>query len=146
MEFSTLEIIRTGLLQGIPLALLVAVADIIRRYSTRRSQKKYIRTIISAYVEQIRDAKEVPHPDPRSKTKIMATADQVRKVVYDSMYKEVDKFLSHKTTQLDYDDEKKIRDAFGVINFMDENQRIASLQIYEKTLFKGLMEVKWLKL
>ena len=61
------------------------------------------------------------------------------------MLRELDFFLNYKTTEIGYKDEKKIRHAFFVINFLDGNKQIASLEIYKNTLVKELEKIKWMK-
>ena len=58
-------------------------------------------------MKPILNAKDINHPKLER-----IQADHIRKKHYDSMYKEVDDFLSHKTIEFDYEDEKKIRDSF----------------------------------
>lgn len=151
MELSTSELIKIGLLQGFPLVLLIGVYHLVRGQYKKRKQKKYISKIISTHVERILNAEDVPYPDPKSKR--VFKADEVRKSHYDYMYKQIDNLLSHKAVELDYEDEKEIRDAFYYINLFEERNKFSgvyeifpNLEVYEEKFIKKLKRIEWLKL
>ncbi len=141
MEFKLLEWSVTGLIQGIPLALLVAAAHKVALHRRKEDQKEALREIIS---ESVRLIMTVGDNDPFGSEKLWSRA---RKRVYDEMYKKVHFLLDHKMTELDYEDEVRIREAFA--SFKDnlalfEIDSFPSLEIYYHGLIKKLRRVEWL--
>ena len=144
MALSTSELIKIGLLQGVPLVIFVGLYYVVRSYWEKRQQKKYIREVISHYLEKIQNAEDFCGlEDPG---KVLITADQLRKIHCDHMYKDLDFFLSYKTTQFSYEDEKEIREAFRFIQFLEKYNRLPHAEIYETSLINELKEIKWLEL
>ena len=68
------------------------------------------------------------------------------------MYEQVDAFLSHKATELCYEEERELRDAFYSINLLMSSYMVSnfytfpSLETYEEKLIRKLKKIKWLKL
>lgn len=144
MALSTSELIKIGLLQGFPLVMFVGLYHVVRSYWKKYQQKKHIREIVSSYLEKIQNAEDFC--DSEDPEKVLITADQLRKIYCNSMYKDLDFFLNYKTTELSYEDEKEIRDAFYFVQFMEEHNGLPSLEIYKTSLIKTLKEIKWLEL
>ncbi|MYC39853.1 MAG: hypothetical protein F4X55_02385 [Candidatus Dadabacteria bacterium] len=151
MGLSTSELIKIGLLQGLPLVVLVGAYHLIRSWWRKQNQKKHLRKIISTHVKKIREAKDTPDPDPKSK--VIYKASEVRKSHYDVMYKQIDDLLSHKAVLIDYEDEELIRRAFYYINRLNEKNKffgyyevLLDLEVYEERLIKHLKKIKWLQL
>ena len=152
MGLSTSELIKIGLLQGIPLVVLVGAYHFIRSWWRKQNQKEYLRKIISNHVKKIRDAKDIPNPDPES-DRVLYTAGDVRKSHYALMYKQIIDLLSHKAILINYEDEKLIRDAFYYINiayrahiFESRLDPLPPPEVYEEKFIEKLEKVKWLEL
>ncbi len=150
MSLSVSESIIIGLLQGIPLVILVGIYYSVRSYRRKRYQKEYIRKIISTHIKRILDAKDTPDSNPKSER--IYKANEIRKSHYDYMYEQVNAFLSHKATEFCYEEEKELRDAFYSINLLMSSYMVSnfytfpSLETYEEKLIRKLKKIKWLRL
>lgn len=148
------ELTIEGIVQGVSLALVLWVAHSIWECRKKHKQKKYIREIISKHVKEIRDAKNIPSPDPDPESnRVLYTAGTIRKSHYALMYKQIEGLLSHKSILINYEDEKLIRDAFYFLNvkykahiFESSLGPIPPLEDYEERFIKKLKKIEWLEL
>ena len=135
--------ITTGIAIGVTVATLAGLFQLGAKLLRIHNQKSRIKEIISSHITQMREAQDLVPPNGETRF----PENQVRKTIYEALWREVDTELTHKSSEISYEDEKKIRDAFFLINhFLKENEeRMPSVEIYENLMLARLEEVKWLK-
>ncbi len=95
--------------------------------------------IIDIGLKNIKKAKEISLPNGKKFTK-----DQVRKTRYDELFRNVHEALFHKSSEISFEDEQKIKEAFKVIQFVHQNKQYHDIHVYEH-FFNLLRKVEWLK-
>ena len=161
MDINWLELIITGLVQGLPFVLggaelagLVAIVvgpyHLWREYRRKKNQEDYIRDIISSSIKKMLSAKDIESPLEGSPIPILG--DYIRKVTYDSMKKEIESFLNERkaSDKIEYKDKVGIRDIFHVMEILLEvgggEVELLSIEFCQAVLVEPLKEIKWLKL
>ena len=149
----TVELIITGLLQGLPLALLVGIYHLLSERHRKQGQRNYLRNIINDNIQNILTAEEIKPPFQGPPI----PGDHIRRTIYDNMHRRVDSFLSHSraSDKISYEEEVKIRNPFNTIDFfIKERERglgeghitLVTVEMCQKVLVKELKEVEWLEL
>ena len=134
--------IATGITIGVTVAAIAAFFQLGVKLHRIQKQKKRIRKLISTSVTDIRKAK----PLVTSLGFVALSVDQERKITYQSLWRVIDIELSHKLSEISFDDEQKIRNAFLVLNHICQKDEEPDIGMYKDYLFEPLKKVKWLKL
>ena len=147
----TTDLIKIGLIQGLPLALLLGTYHILLVYCRKQQQRRYVRNIVHGSLEKLLTLEDKEYP-PLG----MIKGDHIRRTIYDDMQRQIDSFFRHKTTdQISYEEESKIRNPFNVINWATGESKkkakkgediMLTVEICRNVLVKELKEIDWLKL
>ena len=136
--------ITTGIAIGVTVAALAGLFQLGAKWLRIHNQKGRIREIISLHIKQMKEVQDLTLPDGKTR----CSANELRKTIYEALWREINTELTHKSSEISYEDEKKIRDSFFLINrflsMMDEN-RVPSVEIYNNLMLTRLEEIKWLK-
>lgn len=135
--------ITAGITIGVTVATLAGLFQLGAKWLRIHNQKRRIRKIISSHITRMKEAQGLTLPDGETRLE----DNQERKIIYEALWREIDTELTHKSSEVSYEDEKKIREAFFPINyFLKENEkRIPSVEVYENLMLTRLEEVKWLR-
>ena len=135
--------ITAGITIGVTVATLAGLFQLGAKWLRIHNQKRRIRKIISSHITRMKEAQGLTLPDGETRLE----DNQERKIIYEALWREIDTELTHKSSEVSYEDEKKIREAFFPINyFLKENEKgIPSVEVYENLMLTRLEEVKWLR-
>ena len=161
MNFSWFESIVAGLVQGLLLIIAVGAYHKYQRCRKKKQEREYINKTISLGLEYLLNAKEDrtevkvydgnPEVDPDIDYEIgepiIISRDEVRKNIFHSMYKELDAFITHRTKELSFEEERTIRNAFGRTSriIIEGNANLTPCG-YRSFLIEQLQSIEWLEL
>jgi len=136
--------VTAGITIGITVAAIAGLFQLSAKWLRILKQRNRIKEMISSRIKQMQEAKDLTLPDGKTRY----PEGQIRKIFYKELWREVDTELTHKSSEISYEDEKKIRDAFSLINrfLKDDENRMPSIEIYKNYMFTQLEKVKWLNL
>lgn len=134
------------LITGITIGITVSAINGIFLYVVKRSrveqQRKLIREILRQHLDAILNAE--PYQDEYQ----TYTEDQMRVNYYDSLWREINAYLSHKASEIHYGDELYIKRAFFNLNNLRAQQPDLPLgaHFFRKYLVPNLKELEWLNI
>ena len=161
MSFPWFESIVAGLVQGLLLIIAVGAYHKYQRCRKKKQEREYIDRTISLGLEYILNAEEDrtevkiyegdpeidPNLDPEIGDPIIISRDEVRKNLFHSMYKELDAFITHRTKELSFKEERIIRNVFGKVSrILIEGNANLTLYGYRSFLIEELQSIEWLEL
>ena len=132
-----------GIVIGVTAGIFLKLIDFIgNRFFYRKEQIRYVQGLFEKSREQIYSCKTFPHPNPQ---KPDVAVHDIRWEFYKKLRVDVLSALRERCACMSYDQTYTIKKAFHILEFLGEQERKATLQIY-KRFFNELEAVRWLRL
>ena len=72
------------------------------------------------------------------------SADQLRQIQFDTLKSNLEEELSHKSSELEFEDSRLIKETFLFFEWCAEHELEQGMKLYEEGFFNPVRKIKWL--